>query len=157
MRGARRNERRTWGRPGASVALHEIAYQDTLRYMKRFLTLISVIVLAACVQVQELDLTPIPHATATDPEWIREFDASLIKKETELLASHAGSLDSQVILWEELGCLRSVHVAQLRAAEAIVTRKGISRSDAIAETRSEPGWTIAAQRCHQPYRPIVPG
>ncbi len=121
--------------------------------MMRFLTLISVIVLAACVQDLDLDLdlTPIPHATASDPEWIREFDAWGVKKETEFLANHRGGLDSRVILWEELECLRFVHVAQARAAETIATRKGITRSDAMAETRSEPGWTIAAQRCHQPY------
>ena len=119
--------------------------------MERFLPLISAIVLAACAQ--ELDLTPIPRATASDPEWIREFDASIIKKEMEVLASHGGSLDSRVILWEELECVRGVSVAQVRAAEAIARRKRISRSDAIAETQSEPGWTIAAQQCHQPYRP----
>ena len=107
--------------------------------MKRILTLIAVIVLAACAQ--DLDLTPIPRATASDPEWIRKFDAAAMKKEAEVLTNHRGSLDSRVILWGDLECLRGVKVAQARAAEAIATRKGISRSDAMAETRSEPGWT----------------
>ncbi len=127
--------------------------------MKRFLTSIPVIVLAACVQdlnltpiPYDLNLTPISHATASDPEWIRKFDADLIKKETGILANHRGSLDSRVILWEELNCMHGVYVAQARAAQALSERKGISRGAALAETQSDSGWTIAAQRCHQPYR-----
>ncbi len=93
-----------------------------------------------------------PHATASDPEWIRKFDANIIKIQTEALANHKASLDSRVILWEELNCLGTVYVARARAAQALSERTGISLGAAKAETQSDPGWTIAAQGCHQPYR-----
>ena len=123
--------------------------------MKRFLTLIFALVLAACDPVQELeelDLTPLPHATAADPEWIRKFDAAAINISIDALAKHKGSLDSHVILWEELNCLNGVYVAQARAAQALSEWKGISLGAAKAEAQSDPMWTIAKQGCHQPYR-----
>ena len=123
--------------------------------MKRILISISIILLAACVQDfdQGLDLTLMPHATAADPEWIRKFDANIIKIQTEALAkAQKHSLDSRIILWEELNCLGGVYVEQARAAQALSERKGISHGAANAEAQSEPMWIIAKQGCHQPYR-----
>ena len=115
--------------------------------MKRFFILIPVIFLGACVQAPYIDLTPQARATASDPAWIRELDAEMVKLQTKSQAEHRGSLDSQILLWQALECTRGVKLAQARAAHTIAKRKGISRGDAIAETQTDPGWTLAAQRC----------
>lgn len=113
---------------------------------------ISVLVLMACVQQSNLDLTPIPLTNASDAEWVQAFDVKLSQSQAETVAKHKGSPDSRIILWEELNCMRGVYVARARAAQALSERKGISRGEAIAETQSDAAWTIAGQGCHQPYR-----
>lgn len=112
--------------------------------MKRFLILIPIILLDACVQAPHIDLTPRPQATASDPEWIHEFDTTLIKAQAKGQAGHTGSVGSQILLWQLLECKRGGFLAQARAAHAISRREGISRGDAIAETQIDPGWTLAA-------------
>lgn len=120
--------------------------------MKPAVAAISVFVLAACVQQRDLDLTPVPVTSASDPEWIQAFDAKISQTQAETVAKYEGSPDGRIILWEELNCMRGVYVARARAAQALSERKGISRKEAIAETQSDAAWTIALQGCHQPYR-----
>lgn len=102
-------------------------------------------VLTACVT--PLDLGPRPVAGASDPEWIRDFDASLMDKEAKLLAGHYGSADSKVILWKSMECMRRVNVEQVRAADALTRSKGLTRGDALSKVQADPLWLIAEERC----------
>ena len=102
-------------------------------------------VLAACVT--PLDLSPRPVAGASDPAWIREFDASLMDKQAKLVASHHGSANSKFILWKNIECMRRVERAQLKAADALTRSEGLTRGDAISKVQADPLWFIAKERC----------
>lgn len=94
-----------------------------------------------------LDLSPRPATDASDPAWIRESDASLMDKQAKHQADHHGSADSQVILWKNLECIRRTHIAQLRAAYALMRGEGLTRSDALSKVQADPLWHIAKERC----------
>ncbi len=102
-------------------------------------------VLGACVT--RLDIIPSPIAGASDPTWIREFDASLMNKQAKAMTGHPGSADSQVILWKSLECLRRVQIAQVRAADTLIRSEGLTRGDAIFKVQVDPLWFIAKERC----------
>lgn len=103
--------------------------------------------LAACVT--PLDLSPRPVAGPSDPAWIREFDASSMDKQAKAMAGHRGSADSQILLWKSLECLRRVHIAQARAADALTRTEGLTRGDAISKVQTDPLWFIAKERCKE--------
>ena len=102
-------------------------------------------ILAACVT--PLDLSPRPVAGASDPAWIREFDASLMDKQAKHIAAHHGSTDSKLILWKNIECMRRVQIAQVRAADALARNEGLTRGDAISKVQADPLWFIAKERC----------
>ena len=70
-----------------------------------------------------------------------------MESEAKALAEFGGRASARVALWESLECLRGVHIAKARAAEALTIRWGISRADALAELQTDPQWIIAEQGC----------
>jgi len=102
---------------------------------------------AACQSQSGPNLAPTPAATASDPEWIKSYDADLMAKESYQVSNHSGSPDSQVVLWQNLECLRRVYIAQARAVDVAERTEGLSRADAVAKVQVDPNWTIAQQGC----------
>ena len=128
---------------GGHFLIPGIVKEDTemTRYLIFLLILLSI---TACVSI---DLSPHPVTSASDPAWIRKFDAKLMDAEAKSITGHNGSIDSKIKLWESLNCLRGVYIARLRAAEAISKTQRISRSSAIEITITDPLWTMAEQQC----------
>ena len=113
--------------------------------MKYIVIGLAFAVISACAT--PLDLSPRPVAGASDPAWIRESDARLMDKQAKHQADHHGSADSQVILWKNLECVRRTHIAQLRAAYALMRSEGMTRGDALSKVQADPLWFIAKERC----------
>ena len=101
--------------------------------------------LAGCAPA--LDLSPLRKALASDPQWIREFDNDLMVEQEKAQNSHTGSIDSRIILWEDLNCMRGIYIAQARAAQAISENMGTPIAEAMNATQADPAWIIALQGC----------
>ncbi|WP_142849672.1 hypothetical protein [Telmatospirillum sp. J64-1] len=118
--------------------------------MKRFLIISGmVLTLGGCATSAPLDLTPTSAASASDPEWIREYDAKMISEQAAIqeASGRRMSRNGQILMWQNLDCMRRVDVSQLRAAKILMQTRGLSRAQAIAETQADPGWEIARQGC----------
>ena len=116
--------------------------------MHKFLPIVGVLALAllGCMQ-NDVDLTVKPLTNSSDAAWVREFDARMAERATEIIGEHRGRLRSKRILRLRLQCRHDIAVAQVRAAETLSKRAGLRRADAIAEVRADPLWTIASQNC----------
>ena len=70
-------------------------------------------------------------------------------RDMETLSKYTGSVDSKIKLWQSLNCIRSVHIAQLRAADAISKLQNIKLGAAISTTLANPQWEITKQQCER--------
>ena len=109
-------------------------------------TVAAGLVLAGCA-APNYDLSPMPVASSSDPQWIQDFDTRMMEEEQELLAAHRGSTSSKISLWKSFACVREVDVARLRAANWLMEQRKVSRSDAISIAGADPGWVLAEQNC----------